>query len=225
MTHVAKSKCFISTRAERGRKKKRETESPILARYATERNGNFIYILMGSNYCLFNPVFGSLSLSLSEVRRVSISQAAILKAILRRDAAVRRRFTMFSWLKTRTEIDRVIGAVHAARHYAIYSNRSAQCYGKWVWSVGRLMGRSGRRRPMFIHDAWRLAESPLRSELINLLARPDKCLPAISIESRNVNVSSTEKNNATPRGTSRRRFQLTDTPISSNASSTNKMKI
>jgi len=27
-----------------------------------------------------------------------------------------------------TEIDRVIGAVHAARHYAIYSNRSAQCY-------------------------------------------------------------------------------------------------
>lgn len=60
---------------------------------------------------------------------------------------------------------------------------------------------------MFIHDAWlRLAES--RPELINLLARPDKCLLAISIESRSVNVSSAEKNNA--RGQSARHFQLTD---------------
>lgn len=36
--------------------KKKRRESPILARHATERNENFIYILMRSNYCLFNPV-------------------------------------------------------------------------------------------------------------------------------------------------------------------------
>lgn len=110
---------------------------------------------------------------------------------------------------------RVIGAVHAARHYAIYSNRSVQCYGKWVWSVGRSVGRLGRRRRgcracLFTTRGfdWRG-----RPELINLLARPDKCLLAISIELKSVNVSSAEKNNALVPGDKRRHFQLTDTPI------------
>ena len=53
-----------------------------------------------------------------------------------------------------TKIDHVIGAVHVARHYAIYSNRSAQCYGKWVWSVGGLVEKAvAMVLSMFIHDA------------------------------------------------------------------------
>lgn len=52
---------------------------------------------------------------------------------------------------------------------------------------------------MFIHDAWlRLAESPYRSKLINLLARLDECLLAILIGlnrvEKPIDVLSTEKN-------------------------------
>lgn len=51
-----------------------------------------------------------------------------------------RRFTRPSGFKTRTKIDRVIGAVHAARHYAIYTATGLRN----VTESG--LGRSGKRR-------------------------------------------------------------------------------
>lgn len=52
-----------------------------------------------------------------------------------------RRFTTLSWLKTRTKIDRVIGAVHAARTLRDIQQQQVCAMLRKVGLVGRSVGR------------------------------------------------------------------------------------